>query len=116
MPIKKWREPKGRVVTISNPRHKYYGKEAVILFSTAKKHFIRLTKELRPKMDRFLVNENSRVCGTRSKWLTFYINQKNVKASTKMTKRHLNDWQGETVGLLNQYKGMTLRQIEKSIK
>lgn len=105
-------EKPGQVVKITNPKHKYYGEEAVIQMANPKTFVLRLLHHKRPFIDRLLFGNDGRVNGTQSDQITFSI----LKSSTmpiigRKANPMLNTWQTETSKLLSIYGGKTLTEV-----
>jgi len=105
----------GQVVKIISSRHKYFGEEAVIQWSSSKMYMIRLLHKKKPLFTRFLMNRN-KLQGTLSSQIAFYIKMSSVKViKGKKANPQTNTWQKETSNLIRDYGGMTKTEIERKI-
>lgn len=115
-PLLKSMEGPGQVVRITNPKHRYYGEEAVIQFSSPKMYHIRLLNKEKPFIDRFIFASDGKVGGTTSKYITLQIAKSSVSPIPgKKSNKNTNTWQGNTSKLLDTYTGMTKTQILKLV-
>jgi hypothetical protein len=106
------RAKRGPVVRIVNPRHRHNGKLAVVQWSAAKQHNVRLLRR-RPKRARFLYHRRTgRVRATKPAHERFRVAKSSVKRVPRKTAfRGINTWQPETGRLLDAHSGWTRRQI-----
>lgn len=104
----------GQVVKIVNRRSPYFGTNAVILWETPKSALLRILGAEKPFVKRFGYDRNGHVASVTSKYITLYMRKTSfIIVSGKKNKRaaQLNDWQRETMALLQKYKQKTKKQV-----
>ena len=106
----------GQVVKITAKHHRYYGEEAVVQYSTSKMYRIRLLNREKALCQRFGGFSDGKLYRVLSPQITMNIKRTSITPiKGKKAKSLLNEWQPETLKVLDKYEGKTKKQIEAMI-